>query len=752
SRRRRRLTMPPLDAALAVKQKLLEYDRNSARRTKVIDDQMDYFESDGAVWLSDAEKSKLRQRESEIRQQRHKSRLERRLVYDFCRPGHIDPEQDDVLREIAEARTRAGQWTLRLTPGATVEINPQLKAAQPTQIQQRNQSGSSAAPSWSVEDFPLANPSIACPPQFVRHPSAAGKSGGKQQQSSSAQSSSDAKRAALRLQDADLRELRDDGHCLSMHQPWATLLVRGIKVHEGRSWYTAHRGRLWIAATARRPSDEEVAAVLSEYPAAPAPMPNSRQPIRLAACLAAFTVDDVLPQDEYREQFPQVGDGSGRERVAISCFCASNPRELLLKLPMKGEHKIYRLDKQLHKAALAGLARGGVYCQPHWVQLQGTGCSCQAPGCSCQGALVQLSGAAGAAVRGTGCSCQGQQLQGLGVQGTGAAVRALAVRAETYKLWKVRRTINQMCRDRGYLILQEECTQTLEEFKQQFGDQPCSAQKPSRSDLTMLVAHQEDPTDRMICPKLGIKHVKTYVNRMQQEGVYKAILVIQASGGMSPSAKQSLLDIQPKYTLEHFFESELMINITEHELVPRHELLTPAEKKELLDRYRFKESQLPKIQLGDPVARYLGLKKGEVVKIIRSSDTAGRYVTYRIVVWSQAKSLPASPSVAFPAARQPRPCRRRFELRNRAGLASPPRCCLCRCAVASSPLARCYCACATTSTPDSAGDSRSRVDLSRLRIRRVGLDDTCRSCAQLQPQAHGGLDDVDQLLRIDAVG
>uniref|UniRef100_A0A8D2DJ30 DNA-directed RNA polymerases I, II, and III subunit RPABC1 n=1 Tax=Sciurus vulgaris TaxID=55149 RepID=A0A8D2DJ30_SCIVU len=182
----------------------------------------------------------------------------------------------------------------------------------------------------------------------------------------------------------------------------------------------------------------------------------------------------------------------------------------------------------------------------------------------------------------------------------GARVGALDYEEETYRLWKICKTIMQLCHDRGYLVTQDELDQTLEEFKAQFGDKP-SEGRPRRADLMVLVAHKDDPTDQMFVffpeePKVGIKTIKVYCQRMQEENITRALIVVQQ--GMTPSAKQSLVDM--------------------------HVVMTKEEVTELLARYKLRENQLPRIQAGDPVARYFGIKRGQVVKIIRPSETAGR--------------------------------------------------------------------------------------------------------------------------------
>jgi DNA-directed RNA polymerase I, II, and III subunit RPABC1 len=50
-----------------------------------------------------------------------------------------------------------------------------------------------------------------------------------------------------------------------------------------------------------------------------------------------------------------------------------------------------------------------------------------------------------------------------------------------------------MCHDRGYLVTQDELDQSLDQFKAQYGDKP-SEGRPNRTELTILVAHNDDPT------------------------------------------------------------------------------------------------------------------------------------------------------------------------------------------------------------------------------------------------------------------
>ena len=52
---------------------------------------------------------------------------------------------------------------------------------------------------------------------------------------------------------------------LSIRQPWAWLIVSGLKDIENRSWDTAHRGETLVHAGVRRPSEDELLAIEEDY-------------------------------------------------------------------------------------------------------------------------------------------------------------------------------------------------------------------------------------------------------------------------------------------------------------------------------------------------------------------------------------------------------------------------------------------------------------------------------------------------------
>lgn len=89
---------------------------------------------------------------------------------------------------------------------------------------------------------------------------------------------------------------------------------------------------------------------------------------------------------------------------------------------------------------------------------------------------------------------------------------------------------------------------------------------------------------------------------------------------------------QKGYFVQIISLTQLSISIVDHCDVPKHEVLTEEEKKEILEKYHIMENNLPNILRDDAMAVYLGLIPGEVVRILRPSPTSGTYVSYRICV------------------------------------------------------------------------------------------------------------------------
>ncbi len=74
------------------------------------------------------------------------------------------------------------------------------------------------------------------------------------------------------------------------------------------------------------------------------------------------------------------------------------------------------------------------------------------------------------------------------------------------------------------------------------------------------------------------------------------------------------------------------LNVLAHDMVPDHQIMTEEEAAQLLGQYHITVDQLPKIFSEDPAVKTIGAKVGDVIRIIRESQTAGRAESYRLVI------------------------------------------------------------------------------------------------------------------------
>jgi len=125
---------------------------------------------------------------------------------------------------------------------------------------------------------------------------------------------------------------------------------------------------------------------------------------------------------------------------------------------------------------------------------------------------------------------------------------------------------------------------------------------------------------------IGISYVRELKALVDKEGAAKGILV--GDGKYTYSAKNTSgqigIELIPP-TLPTF-------DIFEHELVPRHVILTEEERSQVLERFHAKPYQFPWIKASDPISIILGAEPGDIIRAIGDSATAGSSESYRYVV------------------------------------------------------------------------------------------------------------------------
>lgn len=121
--------------------------------------------------------------------------------------------------------------------------------------------------------------------------------------------------------------------------------------------------------------------------------------------------------------------------------------------------------------------------------------------------------------------------------------------------------------------------------------------------------------------KLNIGVVKECISFMNNEGCRHGIIVYGSS--YTPAVKK-IVSSDTSFRIELFSRSELGFNVTKHVLVPEHRQSTPDEYAQL-SQYADK---LPRMFSTDPVARFYGFQKNDIIRIQRPDNT----VVFRTVI------------------------------------------------------------------------------------------------------------------------
>ncbi|KAI3964554.1 hypothetical protein MKW92_012314 [Papaver armeniacum] len=123
--------------------------------------------------------------------------------------------------------------------------------------------------------------------------------------------------------------------CLTMHQPWASLLVYGIKRIEGRSWPSPIRETI-------KAMEDFYREIYKVNGVEELKFPEHYPTSRLLGCV---DVVGCLRRNEV-ESWQEVPEGVRLEAQTDFCWLCENPQRLLIPFEMRGFQGVYNLERR----------------------------------------------------------------------------------------------------------------------------------------------------------------------------------------------------------------------------------------------------------------------------------------------------------------------------------------------------------------------------------------------------------------------
>ncbi len=128
---------------------------------------------------------------------------------------------------------------------------------------------------------------------------------------------------------------------------------------------------------------------------------------------------------------------------------------------------------------------------------------------------------------------------------------------------------------------------------------------------------------------------KKLFNVIPRDKLESAEVMFVSQEEQSPHLKRQVDEMRREYMgmyIEIYDYSKFTMVVPNHVAVPRHEIAAKAEIDEWLREYGIAREELKKILSSDPPAVWIGAKPGDVVKIYRPSESAGKAVVYRLCI------------------------------------------------------------------------------------------------------------------------